>query len=155
MGRVYSEHDLDQALGRTAPGGPPRPDFAQWREKHPEALRAGKGNVGARADSNRALGSVIRFGRTIMKTRGRRFGVAAAAAVALAVAFLVPGTNTAWSVEQTIAALKQIESVHITGTNLCHGKPTSFDCWVSSPGGSSDTLKLKPKPVDLSRMRQQ
>jgi len=78
-----------------------------------------------------------------MKTRKRRFGIAAAAVVALAVALIVPGTSTAWSVEQTIAAMKKIESVHITGTNLCHGKPTPFECWVYSPGGSSDSLKLR------------
>jgi len=143
MGRTYNEHDLEQALGRTAPGGPPRPGFANWREKYPEALHVGKGCLGTRADCDRSFPSVLRFGRNLMKTRKRRFGIAAAAVVALAVALIVPGTSTAWSVEQTIAAMKKIESVHITGTNLCHGKPTPFECWVYSPGGSSDSLKLR------------
>ncbi len=100
MEHTYNEHDLEQALRRTAPGGPPRPDFADWREKHPEALRVGKGSVGARADYDRSLISVLRFGRTIMKTRTRRFGVAVAAALVLAMVFLGRGTNKAWSVEQ-------------------------------------------------------
>jgi hypothetical protein len=143
MARTYNEHDLEQALRRTAPGGPPRPDFAQWREKHPEALCVSKGNVGARADGDRAFGSVLRFGRNLMKTRSRRLGVAAAAVVALAVAFIIPGTNTAWSVEQSIAAMKKIETLHITGTNLCHGQPTPFDCWVHSPGASSDSFRMR------------
>jgi hypothetical protein len=143
MEHTYNEHDLEQAIRGTAPGGPPRPDFADWREKHPEALRVGKGSVGARADYDRSLISVLRFGRNIMKTRSRRFGLAAAAAVALAVALIVPGTNTAWSVEQSIAAMKKIETLHITGTNLCHGQPTPFDCWVRSPGAGSDSFRMR------------
>jgi hypothetical protein len=143
MGHAYNEHDLEQALRRTAPGGPPRPDFVKWCEKHPEALRMGKGNVGARADYGRALGSVLRFGRNIMKTRKRRFGLAAAAVVAVAVAFIAPGTNKAWSVEQTIAAMKKIEILHISGQNLCGGKLVPFDCWVRIPPEGSDVLRLR------------
>lgn len=143
MARTYNEHDLEQALRRTAPGGPPRPDFAQWREKHPEALPVGKGTVGARADGDRAFVSVLKFGRNLMKTRSRRCGVAVAAVVALALAFVIPGTSTAWSVEQSIAAMKKIETLHITGTNLCHGQPTPFDCWVRSPGAGSDSFRMR------------
>jgi tetratricopeptide (TPR) repeat protein len=143
MGHTYNEHDLEQALRRTAPGGPPRPDFATWREKHPEALRVGAGGVGARADYDRSLISVLRIGRNIMKTRNRRFGLAAAAAVALAVALIVPGTNRAWSVEQTIAAMKKINTVHITGKNLCGGKMVDFECWVRTPAEGSNLLSLR------------
>ncbi|MEN6428467.1 MAG: tetratricopeptide repeat protein [Phycisphaerales bacterium] len=77
-----------------------------------------------------------------MRRNKVRFG-AIAAALVLAVVFLGTGTDKAWSVEQTIAAMKKIESVHITGTNLCHGKPTPFDCWVYSPAGGTDSLKLR------------
>jgi len=48
MKHQYNEHDLEQAIRRTAPGDPPRPDFAQWREKHPEAMCAN--DLGATAD---------------------------------------------------------------------------------------------------------
>jgi tetratricopeptide (TPR) repeat protein len=143
MERKYNEHDLEEAIRRTAPADPPRPDFAEWREKHPEALRVGKAGVGARADYDRSFLSVLRFGRTIMKTRRRRFGLAAAAVVALTVAFIVPGTNTAWSVEQTIAAMKKIETLHITGQNVCRGKLVDFDCWVRLQGTGSDALRLR------------
>jgi len=142
MNREYNERDLEQAIRRTAPGEPPRPDFAQWREKHPEALRIGAGNLGATADLDRRIASVIRFGRTIMKRTRVRLG-AVAAALLVAVIFFGSGTDKAWSVEQTIAAMKKIESVHIAGTNLCHGKPTPFDCWVYSPAGGADSLKLR------------
>jgi outer membrane lipoprotein-sorting protein len=143
MGQTYNEHDLEQAIRRTAPGGSPRPDFANWREKHPEALRVGKACVGARADYDRSFASVLRFGRTIMKTRTRKFGVAVAAALALAVIFLGHGTNKAWSVEQTIAAMKKIESLHITGKNVCRGQLVDFECWVRLQGTGSDALRLR------------
>jgi tetratricopeptide (TPR) repeat protein len=78
-----------------------------------------------------------------MKTRKRKLGFAAAAAVALAVAFIAPGTNKAWSVEQTIAAMKKIESLHITGKNVCLGKLVNFDCWVRFQGTGSDALRLR------------
>ncbi len=143
MGQTYNEHDLEQALRRTAPGGPPRPDFAKWREKHPEALRVGKAGIGARADYDRSFLSVLRFGRTIMKTRTRKFGVAVAAALVLAMVFLGHGTNKAWSIEQSIAAMKKIETLHITGMNLCHGQPTPFDCWVRSPGAGADSFRMR------------
>ena len=143
MERRYNEHDLEQALRRTAPGGPPRPDFVKWCEKHPEALRVGKAGIGARADYGRSLGSVLRFGRTIMKTRTRKLGVAVAAALILGVVFLGHGTNKAWSVEQTIAAMKKIESLHITGKNVCRGKVVDFECWIRLQGTGSDALRLR------------
>ncbi len=63
--------------------------------------------------------------------------------VALAVAFVLPGTNKAWSVEQTIAAMKKIETVHISGKNLCGGELVSFECWIRLPGTDSDSLRMR------------
>jgi len=56
---------------------------------------------------------------------------------------IVPGSNKAWSVEQTIAALKKIETVHITGKTRCRGKIVDFDCWVHTPAEGSDLLRLR------------
>jgi hypothetical protein len=142
MERKYSEQDLEQAIRHTAPGEPPRPDFAEWQEKHPEALLAGKGNRGARADYDRPIRSVLRFGRNIMRRNKVRFG-AIAAAVVIAVIFFGSGTDKAWSVEQTIAAIKKIETVHITGKNFCGGKMVDFECWVRAPAGDSDILRMR------------
>lgn len=142
MERKYSEHDLEQAIRRTAPGEPPRPDFAEWRERHPEALRAGKGNIGATADHDRSIGSIIRFGRNVMRRRKVRFGVIAAAVV-IAMIFFGSGTDKAWSVEQTIAAMKKIETVYIMGQNLCGGTLVDFECWIRPPAEGSDLLKMR------------
>lgn len=140
MGRMYSEHDLEQAIGRTAPGDPPKPDFAGWQEKHPEAFRVG--GLRAKADPDRPLVSVLRFGRDIMRRKRVRFG-AIAAALALAVVFFGTGTDKAWSFEQTLAAMKKIETVHITGKNLCGGKMVDFECWVRTPAEGADLLRLR------------
>lgn len=133
MERKYDEHDLEQAIRRTAPGDPPRPDFAQWREKHPEAFRASAG-VGATA--------ILSFGRNIMRRKRVKFG-AIAAALLLALVFFGTGTDKAWSVQQTLAAMKTIETMHITGKNLCGGKMVDFECWVRIPAGSSEPLRLR------------
>jgi outer membrane lipoprotein-sorting protein len=143
MEHRYDSQDLEQAIRRTAPGDPPVPDFAAWQKKHADIVAGLVSRPGAKANPDRFLPSVIRFGSAIMKTRRRRFGVAAAAVVTLAVAFIVPGTNKAWSVEQTIAAMKQIESLHVTGRNVCRGKLVDFDCWVRLPGAGSDSLRMR------------
>lgn len=140
MEREYSEHDLEQAIRRTVPGEPPRPDFVQWREKHPEALHGSK--VGATANHDRPLAAVIRFGRNVMKRKRAKLG-AIAAAIVLAMVFFGTGTDKAWSVEQTIAAMKKLEAVHITGRNLCGGKMVDFECWVRAPAEGSDLLRLR------------
>jgi hypothetical protein len=142
MERKYNEHDLEQAIRRTAPGDPPRPDFAQWREKHPEVLCAGTDCIRATAVHDRPITSVLRFGRNVMRRNRVRFG-AIAAAILLAVIFFGTGTDKAWSVEQTLAAMKRIETVHITGMNRCGGKMVGFECWIRPPAESSGPLRLR------------
>lgn len=134
MKRKYDEHDLEEAIRRTAPGDPPKPDFADWRERHPEALPVNQGSAGAAA--------ILKFGRNIMRRRKVRFG-AIAATIVLALIFISTGTDKAWSVEQTIAAMKKIETVHITGMNRCGGRMVGFECWVRPPAGGSDVLRLR------------
>jgi hypothetical protein len=143
MEHTYHPEDLEQAIHRMAPGAPPEPDFAAWQKKHADTVAELESCPGAKANPDRSLPSVLRFGSAIMKTRKRRFGVAAAAVIALAVALIVPGTNKAWSVEQTITAMKQIESLHITGRNVCQGKLVDFDCWVRLQGTGSNALRLR------------
>lgn len=140
MGHAYSEHDLEQAIRRTAPGDSPRPDFTQWREKHPEAFCVE--GLRTTADHDRGIVSVLRFGRNVMKGKRVRFG-AVAAALVIGMIFFGSGTNQAWSVEQTIAAMKKLETVHITGKNLCGGKMVDFECWIRVPAAGSDLLRLR------------
>ncbi len=76
-----------------------------------------------------------------MKRRRARFG-AVAAAVLAAVVFFAQG-DKAWSVGQTIAAMKKIETLHITGQNLCGGEQVDFQCWVAWPGADADVLRMR------------
>ena len=143
MEHLYDPQDLEQAIRRTVPGDPPAPDFAAWQKKHAGILAGREPCPGANDNPDRSIPSVIRFGSAIMKTRKRRFGVAVAAVIALAVIFLGHGTDKVWSVEQTIAAMKKIETVHIKGKNICEGKLVDFDCWVRTPGEGSDLLRMR------------
>jgi outer membrane lipoprotein-sorting protein len=71
-----------------------------------------------------------------------RFG-AVAAAILLAVVFFGTGTDKAWSVEQTLAAMKQLETVHITGKHSCDGEIVDFQCWVRLSHDGSNRLRLR------------
>jgi tetratricopeptide (TPR) repeat protein len=144
MGHSYDSQDLESALRRTAPGPVPEPDFAAWQKKHAEIVADLKSRPGAKTNRDRSFRSVLRFGSVIMRTRKRRFGIAVAAAVALAVVLIVPGTDkVAWSMEQTIDAMKKVEAVHITGKTICRGKRVDFECWVRTPPEGSDLLRLR------------
>ena len=66
-----------------------------------------------------------------------------AAAILLAIVFFGSGTDKAWSVEQTITAMKKIDTVHITGRTLCRGKPVDFDCWVRALAEGPDQLRMR------------
>jgi len=77
-----------------------------------------------------------------MKRRRAKFG-AVAAAILLAVVFFGQGTDKAWSVGQTIAAMKKIETLHITGKGLCGGEQVDFECWVAWPGAEADVLRMR------------
>jgi outer membrane lipoprotein-sorting protein len=141
MKRVCREQELEQALRRTAPGGPPVPDFASWRARH-------AGVVAALAEPDRrekrhlSVVQVIRLGRTLVRTRKRRLG-AVAAAVLLATVFLMRGTRPAWSVEQTIAAMKKVKVVLMTGKGYCDGQRVDFRFWVRPPGDDSEALRMR------------
>ena len=141
MERNYHQQDLERAIRNTAPGDPPSPDFDSWHKKYPNALPIGKGNVGARRHSDRSIISVIRLGRTIMKKQRIRFG-AVAAAILLSVIFLGRG-DKAWSLEQTMAAMKELKTLHIKGT--AHGKAGTgdFECWMRVSDGNTAPFGLR------------
>lgn len=81
--------------------------------------------------------------RTIMRTKTAKLSTVAAAVILLVAGLLIKGTSTAWSLEQTIAAMKKIETLHISGKDLCHGEQVSFECWVRLPSKGSDGLKMR------------
>lgn len=142
MKHPYDEQELERAIRRTRPGGPPKADFAAWRHRYPKPWPGDKDRLGA-ARGDRSVATVIRLGRTLVRGRRARFGAIAAAIIVLAMVLLGRGTNAAWSVEQTIAAMKKVKAIHITGWGICEGQPMTFNFWVQPPGEGVDSLRIR------------
>ena len=85
--------------------------------------------------------------RTIMKTRTARFTTAAAVVAAIAITCWDKGSSPVWAVEETVAAIEQIETMQIKGTALwgpdAEPESVSFDFWIQSPQGDSEPVKMR------------
>jgi hypothetical protein len=82
--------------------------------------------------------------RTIMRTRTARLAAPIAAVVAVfVITFWDRSAGTAWSVEQTIAAIKELKTLHIKGKTYYGSDLVDFECWIRSPGRESDFLKIR------------
>jgi hypothetical protein len=86
--------------------------------------------------------------RKIMRTKTIKLATAAAVIVAaLVLTTFDRFAGTAWSVEQTIAAIQKLETLHIKGE--CFWGPDSdseildFNFWVQFPGEDSEVLKMR------------
>lgn len=69
---------LDKAIAETAPGGPPRADFAAWREDHPEAMAALVRRAQRKTQAAAGSPAVIELGRRIMRSPIAKLAAAAA-----------------------------------------------------------------------------
>lgn len=86
--------------------------------------------------------------RKIMRTKTIKLASAAAVLVA---AFVLTTfdrfAGTAWSVEQTIAAIEQVKSMQVIGTALwgpdTGPESVDFKFWIQSPGENSEPLKMR------------
>ena len=83
-----------------------------------------------------------------MRTRTVKLATAAAVLVAAFVlTTLDRSAATAWSVEQTIAAIEQVKSLQIKGTALwgpdSELELVNFNFWIRSPGENSEPLKMR------------
>jgi hypothetical protein len=86
--------------------------------------------------------------RKIMKTKTAKLATAAAVLVTAGIlATFDRFINTAWSVEQTIAAIQQVKSMQIKGTALwgpdSEPEIVDFNFWILSPGENSEPLKMR------------
>jgi hypothetical protein len=86
--------------------------------------------------------------RKIMRTRKVKLATAAAILVAaFALMTLDRSVSTAWSVEQTIAAIERVKSLQIKGTALwgpdSEPELVNFSFWILSPGENSEPLKMR------------
>jgi tetratricopeptide (TPR) repeat protein len=86
--------------------------------------------------------------RKIMRTKTVKLATAAAVLVAAFVLTILDrSVGTVWSVEQTIAAIKELNTLHIEGK--AYWGPDSdpelvdFDFWVQFPGEDSEELKMR------------
>jgi len=148
MVHKYTEQQLDKGIYAAAPGGKPMPDFEKWRQDHADALNTLKHRAEQKSRCGSGATAVIEFGRYIMKSKTAKFATSIAAAVL--VVFLITcwdrGTSTAWSVEQTIAAIEQLKTLQVKGTALwgpdSQPERVNFNFWVQSPGEDSP-LKMR------------
>ncbi len=140
MARRYREQELEQAVGRTAPGRPPVPDFDTWRKEHADVVAALRHRTAERTIHGPLVTWVIQSGRNTMRTRQVKFGaVAAVLLIGLAVITFNRQTGVAWSMEQTMAAIEQVKTLQIEGTTVWSFGPNPerlpFRFWVQPPAG--------------------
>jgi len=98
-------------------------------------------------DANQRIYPVSKW-RKIMRTRTAKLATAASILVtALVLTTFDRFVNTAWSVEQTIAAIQQVKSMQIKGTALwgpdSGPELVDFNFWILSPGENSEPLKMR------------
>lgn len=93
---------------------------------------------------NQRPGRILAW-RTIMKTKRARLGSTIAAAVL--VGFIITcwnqASSTAWSMGQTIAAMRELKTIHIKGTTLYQSGRVDFDCWMMLPGKKAGPVKMR------------
>jgi outer membrane lipoprotein-sorting protein len=83
MVRPKEANWLDKAIRNTAPGEPPQPDFAAWRQAHPEALKVLAQRAQRKTQSPAGSPAVIEFGRRIMRSPIAKPAIAAAVVLAV------------------------------------------------------------------------
>ena len=86
--------------------------------------------------------------RRIMRTKTAKLATAAAVLVmAVALMTLDRFVSTAWSVEQTIAAIQQVKNMQIKGIAIwgpdSEHEHVNFNFWIRSPGENSEPLKMR------------
>jgi len=86
--------------------------------------------------ANQRFYAVSRW-RRIMRTRTAKLTTAAAVLIA---AFVLTtwDRSTAWSFEQTIAAIKQLKSLQVTGKMDYWSEIVDFNCWIRCPNQESE-----------------
>jgi hypothetical protein len=75
--------------------------------------------------------------RIIMRTRTVKLTTAAAVLVA-AFVLITWDRSTAWSFEQTITAIKQLNNLQIKGRMDYWSEPVDFNCWIRCPDQESE-----------------
>ncbi len=83
MKRPEQANWLDEAIARTVPGEPPRPDFATWQGAHARAMASLTRRAQRRTPSPVGLPTAVEFRRRIMRSPITKLAVAAALIVGI------------------------------------------------------------------------
>jgi len=133
------DDELDRQIARAIDPASPKFDPEAWKAKY------------AREVNQLAAGAVIRKAptdrhipwRTIMHSRVTKFSAAAAVLMMGAALFLMR-PQSAWAIEKTLEALKDIRNVYISGRMRYPGEATAtttFEQWVR-PSGLDPNLSV-------------
>ncbi len=90
--------------------------------------------IAAMAKQPRQKEQPLNIWRTIMKTKIAKLATAAAIilGVALSISILSNSTSPAWSIEQTIEALEEFNTLNMTGVMTESGKDFDFNLWAKA-----------------------
>ncbi len=83
MKRPEQANWLDDAIAKTVPGEPPRPDFATWQGAHARAMASLTRRAQRKTQSPAGLPAAVEFGRRIMRSPITKLAVAAALIVGI------------------------------------------------------------------------
>jgi len=78
-----------------------------------------------------------------MRDHRRLVTAAAVLLIVLAAICLDRGTNVAWSMDQTVAALQHLKTIHIKGTTPFQSGRTDFECWMELPTKKMDPIRMR------------
>lgn len=102
---------IDQIMTRLADVDKPTADFAKWQADHPQAIKT----LTSRSGTDGKISSTPPrcIWRTIMKTKLTKIAAAAVIIIAFGIGFmLMTSPKIAYAIEQTIEAMRYIESIH-------------------------------------------
>jgi hypothetical protein len=123
---------LDQVLGETLGNKKTMFDFESWKRNHEQAYEMLVSS--ARCPSKTGHDAQKNIWRTIMKNRIAQLGTAAAVVLVTLAGLGIlwhAGTAPAWAMEQTIAALREFNSLYFSGTQKNEdGEAERFEWWA-------------------------
>jgi len=128
MAAKERDEDLDRTIARAIDPASPRFDPETWKAKYAKEVN----QLAAGATVSKDPFSRHIQWRTIMQSRVTKFGAVAAVLMVGAALFLFR-PQSAWAIEKTLEALKDVRNVYISGKMRYPGEATAsmtFEHWV-------------------------
>ena len=127
MERLEDKNWLDEALTEAIGSEGKKPDFEQWKQKHPEAVEM----LTSRASrEGPAYLRPLNIGRTIMRSPITKLAAAAVIIIGVLVSINLwdKSIPTAYAIEQTIQASHSVRYLHIKSFKQNEDEPKEF--WI-------------------------